>query len=403
MMCASTEEKTKSVTFGHRKMRPRACIADSNPHVRTWLAESLEELGFITCACSRCDDLPEIVDQNVPDLVVLGHSEGSAQEIRVLNVLAGRQFGGKILLLGAHDLPAIAAIRDLGSELGLGMLPPLATPLNELSLRHSVAQLLPVQEPPTPPVDVAEAVSAGWLALWYQPKVDLRTLSIDSAEALVRIRHPAWGIVPPAYFIPDDSDPHFRELSEFVIHQAIEDWRYLVVAHGPIELAINLPIDFLRDPDSVRSLCHQMPDHAAFHGLLVEVNGTELLRNLTLIKDVAREVRFHNIAISIDDLGAEWTSFRDTAYFPFVEIKVDRKFIAGCAEDRLKQVICRRIIELADSVGARTVAEGVETRADFLCVRDMGFDVVQGFLFAKPMPAKKLVRTVLGRPLTIAY
>jgi len=146
-----------------------------------------------------------------------------------------------------------------------------------------------------------------------------------------------------------------------------------------------------------------MPDHPAFHGLLVEVNGTELLRNLTLMKDVAREVRFHNIAISIDDLGAEWTSFRDTAYFPFVEIKVDRKFIAGCAEDRLKQVICRRIIELADSVGARTVAEGVETRADFLCVRDMGFDVVQGFLFAKPMPAKKLVRTVLGRPLTIAY
>lgn len=403
MMRASTEEKIKSVMFGHRKMRPRACIADGNPHVRTVLAEALEELGFVTCACPRCDDLGEIVDQNVPDLVVLGLSEGSAKEIRVLDALAGRQFGGKILLLGARDRPAIAAIQELGHELGLEMLPPLATPVNELSLRDSVAQLVPVHEPPTPPVDVAEAVNAGWLALWYQPKLDLRTLSVDSAEALIRMRHPAWGVVPPAYFIPDDSDPHFRELSEFVIHQAIEDWRYLVVAHGPIELAINLPIDFLRDPISVRSLCHQMPDHPAFHGLVVEVNGTEVLRNLTLMKDVAREVRFHNIAISIDDLGAEWTSFRDTACFPFVEIKVDRKFIAGCAEDRLKQVICRRIIELADSVGARTVAEGVETRADFLCVRELGFDVVQGFLFAKPMPAKKLVRTVLGRPLTIAY
>src|SRR5215469_13944681 len=132
MMCASTEERIKSVTFGHRKMRPRACVADDNPHMRTLLAEALEELGFVTCACSRCDDLGEIVDQNVPDLVVLGLSEGCAKEIRVLNVLADRQFGGKVLLFGARDRPAIAAIQDLGNERGLGMLPPLATPVNEL-------------------------------------------------------------------------------------------------------------------------------------------------------------------------------------------------------------------------------------------------------------------------------
>src|SRR5215469_2300860 len=117
MMCASTEERIKSVTFGHRKMRPRACVADDNPHMRTLLAEALEELGFVTCACAPCDDLGEIVDRNVPDLVVLGLSEGSATEIRVMRVLAGRQFGGKILLLGARDRPAVAAILELGKEL----------------------------------------------------------------------------------------------------------------------------------------------------------------------------------------------------------------------------------------------------------------------------------------------
>ena len=78
----------------------------------------------------------------------------------------------------------------------------------------------------------------------------------------------------------------------------------------------------------------------------------------------------HNIAISIDDLGADWASFTETTYFPFVEIKVDRKFIAGCAEDRLKQVICRRILQLAESVGEAHVAHAQEVGPGLDAFRD---------------------------------
>jgi len=67
----------------------------------------------------------------------------------------------------------------------------------------------------------------------------------------------------------------------------------------------------------------------------------------------------------------------------------------------LKRVVCRQILDLADGYGTRTVAEGVETRADFIAVSEMGFDLVQGFLFAKPMAAKSFARTMLGRPVTI--
>ncbi|HEV7463510.1 MAG TPA: EAL domain-containing protein, partial [Methyloceanibacter sp.] len=86
--------------------------------------------------------------------------------------------------------------------------------------------------------------------------------------------------------------------------------------------------------------------------------------------------------------------------FPFVEVKVDRKFVTGCADDRLKQSICRRILDLADGYGARTVAEGVETWADFLAVRDMGFNPVQGFLFSKPMSAGMFAQTCWAVPQT---
>jgi EAL domain-containing protein (putative c-di-GMP-specific phosphodiesterase class I) len=88
--------------------------------------------------------------------------------------------------------------------------------------------------------------------------------------------------------------------------------------------------------------------------------------------------------------------------FPFSEIKVDRKFVAGCADDRLKQTVCHRILDLADGYGTRTVAEGVETQADFLAVREMGFDKVQGFFLGKPSTAKKFARTILGRPVSLS-
>ena len=109
----------------------------------------------------------------------------------------------------------VKAVRQIGDEYGLAMLPSLPTPFSAGSLRDSVATLLPAEPAPSPAVDVAEALKAGWLELWYQQKIDLRTMVPSGAEALVRMRHPAWGVVPPAYFIPDELDPHFQSLSEF--------------------------------------------------------------------------------------------------------------------------------------------------------------------------------------------
>jgi len=144
-----------------------------------------------------------------------------------------------------------------------------------------------------------------------------------------------------------------------------------------------------------------MPNHPAFEGLIVEMNGSELVRHPALAKRAARQLQILNIAVAIGDLGAEWPLLMEFDDFPFAEIKVDRSFVTGCADDRLKQSTCRRILELADSVGARTVAKGVETRADFVTARELGFDLIQGFFFAKPMERQKFARRVLGKPITV--
>jgi EAL domain-containing protein (putative c-di-GMP-specific phosphodiesterase class I) len=390
------DEHARASSFGHRKVMPRACVADSKKHLRTFLADALEDLGFITAECAHARELAAALGTQQPDLVVLGVSVNGIEVGEILEVLVRKNFAGQVLVIGQPDSIMVKAVRQIGEEYGIAMLPPLPTPFSAGTLRACVAALLPSEPAPSPAVDVAEALKAGWLELWYQQKINVRTLVPSGAEALVRMRHPAWGVVPPAYFIRDDKDPHYRALSEFVIGRAIEDWHYLLEQQGPVDLSINLPVSFLRDRDAVRHMCLKMPEHPAFAGLILEINSAEVIENLDLVIDVARQVRLHNIAIAIDNVGADWPSLMGLPSFPFVELKVDHQFVTGCADDRLKQTVCRRIVELAQDNGARAIAQGVEARADFLAAHGMGFDLVQGYLFGKPLGVKKFARS---RPL----
>ncbi len=396
MQDSRRDEPLKTVVFGRRKIRPSVCIVDDKQHIRTFLCETLDELGFLTLACGGAGELMPLLRTHNVDLVVLGLSAGGVAASAVLQTLRDDSFTGSVLIIGPSGSPAVEAIRQLASELCLDVLPVLATPFSTDSLRKSVSAILP-ENPPSAPVDVAEALKCGWLELWYQHKVDVRSLRSRGAEALIRMRHPLWGIVPPAYFIHDDGDPHFKGLSEFVISKALDDWRYFLGQAGPVNLSVNLPVSFLENRAAVDRLCLGLPNHPAFSGLMIEINGTEILRNLDLLTAVAKQIRFYNVAVSIADLGAEWPSLMGLDDFPFSEVKVDPKFIQGCTKDRLKRVVCRHIAELAASYGARAVAEGVETQADLEAVREMGFDLAQGFLFGRPATPRKFAQSALSR------
>jgi EAL domain-containing protein (putative c-di-GMP-specific phosphodiesterase class I)/CheY-like chemotaxis protein len=381
---------------------PRACVADGKRHLRAFLSEVLEDLGFVTSECGSVDELQHVLGAELPDLILLGLAADGIEPGRFLQTLVREEFGGKVLAVGARESIVVKAVQQVGEEYGLAMLPPLTTPFAAETLRDRIAMLLPEEPAPSPAVHVGEALHAGWLELWYQPRIDARTLVRSGAEALVRMRHPTWGVVPPAYFIPDADDPHFRDLSEFVVGRALEDWHYLLERQSSVDLSINLPASFLTEPQAVRDLCRQMPAHPAFGGLTIEIASDEVIQDLNLLFEVAREVRFHNIALAVDNVGANWPALMGIDKFPFVRLKADRQFVTGCGNDRLKRNVCRHIVELAKGYGAGTVAEGVESRADLMAANELGFDLVQGYLFGKPMPLKKfarsgLTRTVMGR------
>jgi CheY-like chemotaxis protein len=288
-----------------RRVKPHVCVTDGKHHIRKFLREALSEFGFMINECPEPRDLSAALEARPPDLVVLGLTAGAVAGAEMLRALADNDFHGKVLPVASRDSTVMEDIQELAEKLGVVLLPPLVTPFSNERLRDSLAVLLP-EALSDPLIDMSEAVRAGWLELWYQPKIDARTIVMRGAEALLRIRHPIWGIVPTAYFIGDDGDPRSRPVSETVNARAVDDWHHFFFERGPIELAINLPVAFLQDPSSISCLRRKLPDNTAFEGLIIESNGTDIVRNLKLVKDIARQLRLHKIAIAIDDLGAEW-------------------------------------------------------------------------------------------------
>ena len=396
MIIRSSLEHRNTLQFGKRHVAPRACVVDVKPHIRTFLADALEELGFIARPCGRLPEVAaELVDFN-PNLIVLGQLTPESEASKTLHLLLSAGFKGRVMLFGGRAQSSLLALHELAEQIGLAMLPPLATPYRDSDLRENLSPFLPIPESPSLVVDVEEALRNGWLEMWYQPKIDLREMLPCGAEALVRLRHPTWGIVPPAAFIPQHGDPNLRELSQFVVSQVTRDWTFFSKGRPPLDMTIHLPAALLEDRAFVDWMCLQLPEHIASAKLYIEISSVDVRRDHALVRAAARRLEDFNVGISVGDVMAE-ASWVDVADFPIAELQVDGEFINGCADDRAKRTACEMAIDIAKKLKARTLAKNLERTADCRAVCQMGFDGGQGFLFAKPMEAHRFVRTMLRR------
>jgi EAL domain-containing protein (putative c-di-GMP-specific phosphodiesterase class I) len=116
-----------------------------------------------------------------------------------------------------------------------------------------------------------------------------------------------------------------------------------------------------------------------------------VVKDVTLMHEIATQLRIYGITFAIDDFGEGYSSFARLRELPFAELKLDRSFVHNCAVDTQNAGICQAIIDLAHHFGAVAVAEGLENPADLQAIHRMGCDMGQGFLLARPMPKSRLV------------
>jgi len=376
--------------LGSRSTGPIAYIAGSEAHSRICIAEALLEHGFACRDFTRTSDLLNAFEVHTPHLIVLDVSLQDFDAAEMLRSLQAIRFAGSVIPVGKRDIFTSSKLQEIGRKHRLKMLPCVPKPLRLKSIEASLDHLEPPGLGPELCIDVGEAIRNGWTALWYQPKVDLHSLSVCGAEALVRILHPSLGLLPPSCFLPESTDPMMRVLSEFVIKKALSDWMTFMEERRAFEIAINVPMHLLGEPQFMRFFRNHVPIHPRFAGIVVEISEADALRCADSVVHLAAQLRELKIRISVDNLAFVPRFLADAEMFPFFEIKVGRQFVSGCASDKLRRALCRTIVEVARRFGARSVAVGVETRDDLAAVQDIGFDVGQGFFFGRPMPAPEL-------------
>jgi EAL domain-containing protein (putative c-di-GMP-specific phosphodiesterase class I) len=185
-------------------------------------------------------------------------------------------------------------------------------------------------------------------------------------------------------------------ISQFVVTRAMADWLAFAEARLPIELSINVPLRAFRDARFLRFLHNRLPIHPRFPGLVVEIDAAELAAERDTICALAAELAMFRVRLSVDDLGC-CTFWSGLPVFPFGELKVGQQFVSGCARERVKRALCQTIVDIGHRSGAMVVAKGVDAQEDLVAVRDMGFDMVQGFLLGTPLEPAAFTRAMQHR------
>ncbi|HSI60524.1 MAG TPA: EAL domain-containing protein [Ideonella sp.] len=243
-----------------------------------------------------------------------------------------------------------------------------------------------------------------WLA--YQPQMALADGRVIGAEALLRWQHPELGAVSPAEFIGIAEDSgQIIEIGEWVLRTAVRQMRRWMDRGLPaMTIAVNLSALQFRQPDLPRRVT-QILEEARLPGQYLELELTEGVAMDDPLGAIAvmNHLHEHQIRLSIDDFGTGYSSLSYLKRFPVYKLKIDQSFVRNLSQDPEDKAIVGAIVSLARSLGLQTIAEGVETEAQFAFVREQGCDQAQGYWFSKPLAAEAFEALVRSRSAEPAF
>jgi diguanylate cyclase (GGDEF)-like protein len=234
--------------------------------------------------------------------------------------------------------------------------------------------------------ELRSALSRGDLSVYYQPIVAGDGLRMMGAEALLRWRHALRGDIPPSVFVPVAEQAGLMiELGDFVLKRALADVRQW----PELFIAINLSPIQMRDRGLVRSVSSALAESGIEPSRVVlEITEGVLIDNPEEAKQRLKELRALGVKIALDDFGSGYSSLSYLRRLPIDKLKIDREFVAPLGRSANGGVILQAIVALGRALGLSVLAEGVETEEQRLLLRLAGCDEMQGFLFARPMPAE---------------
>ncbi|MGA9856194.1 MAG: EAL domain-containing protein [Gammaproteobacteria bacterium] len=241
--------------------------------------------------------------------------------------------------------------------------------------------------------ELRQAIQNNELQLHYQPKVSGADRQVLGAEALVRWNHARYGLLQPDEFIPmAERTGIIKELSIWVMRNALKDMELWKAAHPEFAVAINLTAHSLLDPEFPNVVAGLLAAGEYTRGTLVlEITESALMGDQERVMSIITQLSEMGIHISIDDFGTGYSSLAYLTKVPVKDIKIDQTFVIGMQIVKKDAIIVNAIIQLAHNLGLTVTAEGVESGETFERLRALGCDAMQGMYISLPMQAKELI------------
>ncbi len=240
--------------------------------------------------------------------------------------------------------------------------------------------------------ELRRAIDRDQLELHYQPQVDARDGRLVGVEALVRWRHPEMGLVSPLEFIGiAERIGMIKPLGDWVLQVACrQGMRWRQQGMEPFRVAVNISPLHFRDPELCRTV-EQVLEETGFPAAHLELEITE-----SMVQDLEGSVRIFDrlrqmgVKIAMDDFGTGYSSLASLKNLPIDCLKIDRLFIMDMMGDRGSTILLEAIVTAAHALGHSVVAEGVETKEQLRLLRDIGCEIIQGYLFSPPVVPEEI-------------
>ncbi|WP_431256215.1 putative bifunctional diguanylate cyclase/phosphodiesterase [Roseateles chitinivorans] len=247
---------------------------------------------------------------------------------------------------------------------------------------------------------VQQALEAGELCLYYQPKLDLVSGALLGAEALLRWRHPQRGLLAPATFLPTvEHSGMAAQLGHWVLEQALEQCRLWRAQGLDLELSVNISPRHLAAPAFVprlEALLARHPDVPP-QRLVLELLESSALEDVAHARRLLTDCKRLGLRLAMDDFGTGYATLSVLKQLPLDQLKIDRSFVQTMLVDPQDHALVQGVIALAGQFGCELVAEGVESPAHAQALIALGCQVGQGSGLCEPLPPQALLDWALRR------